>query len=77
MEVGAPTGRWQLVVVYRGKHDPLCVTYLAALQVGCFGWVELLLLLLLAATRFCLLRGPLTFLATPCGCLLNSSPSSQ
>ena len=33
MEVGAPTGRWQLVVVYRGKHDPLCVTYLAALQV--------------------------------------------
>lgn len=34
VEVGAPTGRWQLVVVYRGKHDPLCVTYLAALQVG-------------------------------------------
>ena len=32
MEVGAPTGRWQLIVVYRGKHDPLCVTYLAALQ---------------------------------------------
>ncbi|KAL4437183.1 hypothetical protein ABPG75_004322 [Micractinium tetrahymenae] len=32
VEVGAPTGRWQLVVVYRGKHDPLCVTYLAALQ---------------------------------------------
>ena len=38
MEVGAPPGRWQLVVVYRGKHDPLCVTYLAALQVG--GGVE-------------------------------------
>ena len=37
MEVGAPTGRWQLVVVYRGKHDPRCVTYLAALQVG--GWL--------------------------------------
>lgn len=33
MEIGAPTGRWQLVVVYRGKHDPVCVTYLAALQV--------------------------------------------
>ena len=33
MEIGAPTGRWQLVVIYRGKHDPLCVTYLAALQV--------------------------------------------
>ena len=32
--MGAPTGRWQMVVVYRGKHDPLCVTYLAALQVG-------------------------------------------
>ena len=24
----------QMIVVYRGKHDPLCVTYLAALQVG-------------------------------------------
>jgi hypothetical protein len=34
VEVGAPTGRWQLVVVYRGKHDPVCVTYLAALQVS-------------------------------------------
>ncbi|PRW58213.1 thioredoxin peroxidase [Chlorella sorokiniana] len=34
VEIGAPTGRWQLVVVYRGKHDPLCVTYLAALQVA-------------------------------------------
>ena len=33
VEVGAPTGRWQMVVVYRGKHDPLCITYLAALQV--------------------------------------------
>lgn len=32
VEVGAPTGRWQMVVVYRGKHDPLCLTYLAALQ---------------------------------------------
>ncbi|EFN59279.1 hypothetical protein CHLNCDRAFT_137609 [Chlorella variabilis] len=32
VEIGAPTGRWQLVVVYRGKHDPVCVTYLAALQ---------------------------------------------
>eukprot|EP00887_Chlorella_sp_A99_P005179 scaffold1.g5179.t1 len=33
VELGAPTGRWQMIVVYRGKHDPLCVTYLAALQV--------------------------------------------
>lgn len=32
VEVGAPTGRWQMVVVYRGKHDPLDLTYLAALQ---------------------------------------------
>lgn len=32
VELGAPTGRWQMIVVYRGKHDPLCVTYLAALQ---------------------------------------------
>ena len=32
VEVGAPTGRWSMVVVYRGKHDPLCLTYLAALQ---------------------------------------------
>ena len=38
MEVGAPTGRWQLVVTYRGRHDPLCVTYLAALQVRVCGW---------------------------------------
>ena len=37
VEIGAPTGRWQLVVVYRGKHDPVCVTYLAALQVGRVG----------------------------------------
>lgn len=32
IEIGAPTGRWQMVVVYRGKHDPLDLTYLAALQ---------------------------------------------
>ncbi|KAL6777567.1 hypothetical protein ACKKBG_A14775 [Auxenochlorella protothecoides x Auxenochlorella symbiontica] len=32
VELGAPTGRWQLVVVYRGQHDPLDLTYLAALQ---------------------------------------------
>ena len=38
VEVGAPTGRWQLVVTYRGRHDPLCVTYLAALQVRVCGW---------------------------------------
>lgn len=33
MELGAPTGRWQAVIVYRGQHDPLDLTYLAALQV--------------------------------------------
>lgn len=32
MEIGAPTGRWQLVIAYRGKHDSLDLTYLAALQ---------------------------------------------
>lgn len=32
MEIGAPSGRWQLIVAYRGKHDPLDLTYLAALQ---------------------------------------------
>ena len=37
MEVGAPTGRWQMILVYRGKHDPLDVTYLAALQAGASG----------------------------------------
>ena len=26
------TGRWQMVVVYRGKHCPLCAKYLARLQ---------------------------------------------
>lgn len=26
------TGRWTLVVVYRGRHCPLCVKYLATLQ---------------------------------------------
>jgi hypothetical protein len=40
VEIGAPTGRWQMVVIYRGRHDPLCLTYLAALQVklGVGGW---------------------------------------
>lgn len=38
MELGAPTGRWQLVVVYRGQHDPLDLTYLAALQVRVVHW---------------------------------------
>lgn len=32
IEIGAPTGRWQLISVYRGRHDPLDLTYLAALQ---------------------------------------------
>lgn len=26
------TGRWQLLVVYRGKHCPVCKTYLLALE---------------------------------------------
>jgi len=29
---GNDSGRWQLVVVYRGLHCPLCVTYLASLD---------------------------------------------
>jgi AhpC/TSA family len=32
IQVGAPTGRWLLIVVYRGKHDPVSRNYLAALQ---------------------------------------------
>lgn len=32
IEIGAPTGRWQMIVTYRGRHDPLDLTYLAALQ---------------------------------------------
>lgn len=32
VEIGAPTGRWQLLITYRGKHDPIDLTYLAALQ---------------------------------------------
>lgn len=32
IEVGAPTGKWQLVVVYRGKHCPVSKNYLASLQ---------------------------------------------
>lgn len=30
--VGAPTGRWTMLVVYRGKHDPVSRNYLVALQ---------------------------------------------
>lgn len=26
------TGRWQLVIVYRGKHCPVCTTYLGELE---------------------------------------------
>lgn len=29
---GVDTGRWQLVVIYRGKHCPICTRYLATLQ---------------------------------------------
>eukprot|EP00884_Botryococcus_braunii_P017470 jgi/Botrbrau1/4406/Bobra.105_2s0048.1 len=32
LQIGAPTGKWQLVVVYRGKHDPVSKNYLASLQ---------------------------------------------
>lgn len=31
IQIGAPTGRWQLIVVYRGKHDPVSRNYLVAL----------------------------------------------
>lgn len=32
IEIGAPTGKWQLIVVYRGKHCPVSRNYLASLQ---------------------------------------------
>ena len=34
IEVGTPQGDndWQLVVVYRGRHCPMCTTYLAKLE---------------------------------------------
>ncbi len=32
MEIGAPTGQWQMIVVYRGKHCPVSRNYLASLQ---------------------------------------------
>ena len=32
IELRAPTGRWQLIVVYRGKHCPVSKNYLASLQ---------------------------------------------
>lgn len=32
IELGAPTGRWQMIVVYRGKHCPVSKNYLASLQ---------------------------------------------
>lgn len=31
IQIGAPTGRWLLIVVYRGKHDPVSRNYLVAL----------------------------------------------
>lgn len=31
-EVGAPNGRWQLIVVYRGKHCGRCKKYLGILE---------------------------------------------
>lgn len=32
LELGAPTGKWQLIIVYRGKHCPVSKNYLASLQ---------------------------------------------
>ena len=32
LEIGAPTGKWNLIVVYRGKHCPVSKNYLASLQ---------------------------------------------
>lgn len=32
LQIGAPTGKWLLVVIYRGKHDPVSKNYLASLQ---------------------------------------------
>lgn len=32
VEIGAPSGKWQMVVVVRGRHDNLDLTYCAALQ---------------------------------------------
>ena len=32
LEIGAPTGKWQMIVVYRGKHCPVSKNYLASLQ---------------------------------------------
>jgi alkyl hydroperoxide reductase subunit AhpC len=41
IEVGAPTGKWQMIVVYRGKHDPVSRNYLASLQQCVFELDEL------------------------------------
>lgn len=32
LEFGAPTGKWVLIIVYRGKHCPVSKNYLASLQ---------------------------------------------
>ena len=32
LEIGAPTGKWTMIVVYRGKHCPVSKNYLASLQ---------------------------------------------
>lgn len=31
-DLGAPTGEWQVLVVYRGRHCPRCKTYLTKLD---------------------------------------------
>lgn len=41
IEIGAPGDRWQLVVVYRGLHCPLCKQYLGRLQKLQAGFAEL------------------------------------
>ena len=32
LEIGAPTGRWQLICVYRGRHCPVSKNYLASIH---------------------------------------------
>ena len=38
--VGAPTSRWTLLIVYRGKHCPCCKRYLNKLSDNLSAWTE-------------------------------------
>ncbi len=40
LDIGAASGKWQLVVVYRGKHCPRCKTYLNTLEKMQSEWVD-------------------------------------